>query len=704
MLTKDFVAAAAVAAAFMLAGTSAATAAESPDCYALAPAALTGPAATDLELGLTTQPGCDAVTVVKHLQVKTFTAAGKLDGVRNLDEVAADQAVPLPRVERGRRIEIEALVQTGEPARTFVLHESAVSKLRPDLAVTVIDPPLQTLTDEPVTVEADVAELNGDLGATATVALAGPVGPLGDPVEVTVPAHGHTTVTFHDVRFADPIRVAVRALVQDAAPAELDAASDTNGQASFTVEVTKSALAQTVLVPSLGGYGSQMNAHLFAPITDPPPETLPGLEEKVKALRPQLVRIFFNERWEWNADGSHPNDWQQNLQSFKDVVRLANEAGATIVVDYQTIGVAKAKPNVYMPRFADLLKELLVDDHYANVRWATVGNEPNSGGVTLAQYEAMVRALDARLKALAIRERILIMGGDLVQNTEGTANGHRAWFDYMVQHMNDVVDGWSEHIYWNWDQPRRMEERLKDVAYLTQQELPEAARKPTFVMEYGVRGVTSCPGKDDLKFAYYPDGCQDLRRMPLGAFHKLAFAIEAAQLGFAGASYWDMYWSVYDFTKANQSFWMIGPPEEDWALYPSYHAFRLLLGTTATGWQVVQVDPWRADDRAEPTTDPDHWVWDTPEQELTAYRGPDGQLTVFGLDTNGRNLVASDGVSSDYSIGGLPAHTTFTLAEWNATGDGTDSVVETIDTGAAGVARFSVPLTAAFALTTVPVS
>jgi hypothetical protein len=77
---------------------------------------------------------------------------------------------------------------------------------------------------------------------------------------------------------------------------------------------------------------------------------------------------------------------------------------------------------------------------------------------------------------------------------------------------------------------------------------------------------------------------------------------------------------------------------------------------------------------------------------------------VIGLDTNGRNLVASDGKSSDYSIGGLPPFTTFTLAEWNATGDGTNSIAQTINTGAAGVARFSVPLTAAFALTTVPMS
>jgi hypothetical protein len=44
------------------------------------------------------------------------------------------------------------------------------------------------------------------------------------------------------------------------------------------------------------------------------------------------------------------------------------------------------------------------------------------------------------------------------------------------------------------------------------------------------------------------------------------------------------------------------------------------------------------------------------------------------------------------------------LAEWNATGEGTNSIAGTVTTNAAGVARFEVPLQAAFALTTVPVS
>ncbi len=89
---------------------------------------------------------------------------------------------------------------------------------------------------------------------------------------------------------------------------------------------------------------------------------------------------------------------------------------------------------------------------------------------------------------------------------------------------------------------------------------------------------------------------------------------------------------------------------------------------------------------------------------MIGYAGPDGQLTVVGLDTNGRNLIEPNGESSAYSIAGLPPDTTFTLALWNANGDGKNTVAGTVTTNAAGVARFEVPLQAAFFLTNVPVS
>jgi hypothetical protein len=716
------IAAALVAAAVGGAAVAPAGAANRDTCststpYTLAVGALTGTAATDVSLSVATAPGCPAVDTVKHVQLQWLSEAAcaraDAEGPRrarrtwNLNEVAAPggvAALTLPRVERGRRIDVQVLVQGATPSQTFVLRATTTSQLRPDLAVTHVRVPAQTLTTRPVTVSADVAELGGDTGAEADVTLASAVGPVGDPIHVTVPAGQSVSVAFPQLALTEAVPTQLKVVVAGAAPEE---ASTDNDESDAVVDVTKNELALNevgawdLLVQSLGGYGYQFNHHLYAPITTASPDPLPGLESKVKALEPQLVRIFFNDNWELNADKTHPES-ADNLDSFRRVVALANGSGATIVIAYQGLTNAKANPTLWMSAFADELQELVVNRGLTGVRWVTIGNEPNSSAVTLAQYEALYRALDKELRDRGLRDRIGLIGGDLVQNNEGTAGGHRAWFTYMVAHMNDVLDAWSEHIYWNYFDTGRMEERLKDVAYLVHEELPEAARKPTLLMEYGVRGYNTCGTKTQITAAYYRDeSCTELRRMSLAGFQKLWFSIEAAQLGFDGASNWDLYWSVYDRTKNNQSYWEIGPPEEGWPLYPSYHALRLLLQTTTRGWQVLRVAPWTADDAAARY---DRIVRDTPEQELTAFSGGDGQMTILGLDTNGGQLTAPNGASSSYSIGNLPPSTTFELAVWNANGDGLTTDAGTVATTPAGVARFDVPLQAAFALTTVPVS
>jgi hypothetical protein len=672
--------------------------------YTMTAGALTGPAKTDVALRFAAAAGCEPVTTVKKVQVKTFTEAGKVADVQNLADVDAPDGVApltLDRIERGRRIEVDALIQTGAPSRTFPVHDATTAKLRPDLVVSSVDAPPQTLTTRPVDVAAEIKEVNGDTGATVKVALAGPIGPLAEPVEVTVPAGDSVPVAFRGVALTAPLPTLLKVIVTDADPEEYDAS---NNERVTTVDVTKNELARSrLLVPSLGGFGFQFNHHVYAPITNPPAASLPDLESKVKALEPQLVRIFYNENWEANADGTHP-EWQANLDSFRRVVQLANDSGATILIAYQTVNSARLQPGIWMPRFATVLQDLIQNRGLTNVRWVTIGNEPNtvSNQLTLPQYETLYRTLDAELRSRGLRDQVGLVGGDLVQNAEGTPKGHRAWFDYMVTHMNDVLDAWSEHIYWRYDDPFRMEERLKDVAYLVDQELPENARKPAFLMEFGVRGYDTCGTNPAVTSAYYRDAdCTQIRRMTIAGFHKLWFLINAAQLGFDGADNWDLYWAVYDRTRNNQSFWMIGPPEEGWALYPSYYAFQLLLQTTARGWQVLGIDPWTDDDAATRFDAPKP---DQAEQELTAFNGPDGQLTLVGLDTHGRALTAPNGESSSYSIGGLPPNTPLTLALWNAAGDGTNSVAGTVTTNAAGVARFDVPLQAAFVLTTVPLS
>ena len=101
-----------------------------------------------------------------------------------LHDVAAPDGVAeikLGPVERGANVTAMVHVRSGTSAALVPLRRVAIALLRPDLVVAAVHAPPQTLTTRPVDVVADVSELNGDVGATATLTLMlGPT-PLAEP-------------------------------------------------------------------------------------------------------------------------------------------------------------------------------------------------------------------------------------------------------------------------------------------------------------------------------------------------------------------------------------------------------------------------------------------------------------------------------------------------------------------------------------------
>jgi hypothetical protein len=709
----------AVACAGAAIGATAAAAADracpaSGDAFTLQLQALTGPAGADLTATITVAAGssCAVPDVYKKLQVKTFAADGTVAATRNVTDVPAPHGVAtvdLGNVPRGRRVEADVLVQTDAAPATFVVRAATRTLLRPDLVVRELVRPRSVLVGAGFDVGAVIAERNGDVGATAQVTLSALPGSV-EPV--TVPAGGTATVTFHGLAFdaAGPVELSVG--VRNATPYETDG---TNDALAETIDVTKNVLGSRVLFPSLVGYGAQFNGHLYAPITEPkvPPGEYQDVEDKINDLQPQLVRIFYNDNWEENQDNTHP-EWQQNYDSFVRVVGLAQATGATIDIGYQNLGnlVTRKPPFLatdMMHRFANALEDLVVGHGYTNVHWAEVANEPNSGAVRLDQYKELTQALHDELVARGLHDQIKIMGGGLVENAGNPVRDHYAWMTWIAQNMGGLVDAYAEHVYWLYPDTGRLEYRLRDTYHLMQTELTADQQKPLYMMEFGIRGDNTCGSKPKFNYLYYgrDPNCTEIWRTNIAGFQQLWFTVDAAQLGIAGASKWDAYWAVYDRNSEKQQlYWMTGPASEDYPLTPTYHAMSLLFHSTVPGWRIVRVDPWADDDEGVPAWRIEgHSSSDQPEQELVAYAGPSGELTIVGLDTHGKDL---NGVSPDppssYSIGGLPPNATFTLAVWNATGDGTNTIAGPVTANANGVARFEVPLQAAFALTNVPVA
>ena len=154
---------------------------------------------------------------------------------------------------------------------------------------------------------------------------------------------------------------------------------------------------------------------MYAPITNPPGGDPPDLEAKVKALEPQLVRIFYNDDFEERQ----PNR-VRNLASFSTPCSSRTRPARRSTSPTRPSTVATTAPGRVDDALRGVLEDLVGMQGYTNVRWVTVANEPNTAAaLTLPEYEALYRALDAELVARGLRDHIKLMGGDLVRDDHG---------------------------------------------------------------------------------------------------------------------------------------------------------------------------------------------------------------------------------------------------------------------------------------------
>jgi hypothetical protein len=436
-------------------------------------------------------------------------------------------------------------------------------------------------------------------------------------------------------------------------------------QAEFTLDTSRG------VVGSFDGFGGQLNQHLYARISGPPP-LLADVEAKVIALQPQLVRIFFNTSAWQNQD---------RLESFLRTVRLADRANSEINITWQGSTFEFAMRN--MDRFADVLDGLLADGSIERL-WVTLFNEPNTTQRTLPEYEQVHRLLHRELRARGIRERIRFMGGDLIRSTAGDPQAE--WFRYMARNMGDLLDAWSVHVYWDFWEPDKIDERLLREVRTIFSTIPAPQRRPLYITEFGVRGLEGFEGERSFEPGYWPDGTP-MSATNAAAFQQAWFNIRAAQLGFSGTVKWDVYPARYDAGTQDHS--ALGSAADGWPRRPVYRVLQLLtLTTQPRGGSIVELVPSATAD---------------PSKLLTAYVSPAKDITILGLHTDGGAIPTTSNAPITYSLGGLPPNRFFRLLVWNGDGAGGNVDRGFFATSADGSIEISVPLDSVFALTSTPI-
>jgi hypothetical protein len=322
-------------------------------------------------------------------------------------------------------------------------------------------------------------------------------------------------------------------------------------------------------------------------------------------------------------------------------------------------------PEPQMKRFVEILGQLIRDEKLTAIQYVTIQNEPNGEDekgpykISFATYNRLYRALDGELRQAGLRDRIKIVGGDLL------AREQEKWFRNLAENLADVCDGYSIHAYWNYWNPQWLLERLNEPRRIVDS-LPPAQRRPLFVMEFGVRGIRG-PHEEPGRFG---DG--RLITDTIAQAQQIArFDLEAINRGFVATVQWDAYDADYDIPMR---YGVIGDVKTGWKLRPSYHLLRMLTHSVKPGWSALRVEG------------------NSKEQSVAAMGGPNGELTVF--------LQNRADKTEQITLAGFAPRRRPHVTLWNARGDGELTIASDFESDSRGVVQLKLPPMTVSALTT----
>jgi gamma-glutamyltranspeptidase / glutathione hydrolase len=211
-----------------LGGLASSAGAAQSDLYSVEAQALFSPSGTDVTLRV---DGPLVPAVLEKVQVKLWPAGAEEAQTQNFFDVASPGGFATLRLTtpaRGDRLEVRVHVKDG---RENNLDAEAIVLRRPDLTVTRIDVPNDVVRTRAFEVTAHVAEVGGDVGASARVELFDGVTRLAMS-DVTVAAGGTADAVFR-VALPRPGDHRLQAIVSSSAPAEWDVAPNAREQALY---------------------------------------------------------------------------------------------------------------------------------------------------------------------------------------------------------------------------------------------------------------------------------------------------------------------------------------------------------------------------------------------------------------------------------------------------------------------------------------
>lgn len=322
------------------------------------------------------------------------------------------------------------------------------------------------------------------------------------------------------------------------------------------------------------------------------------MKERVRAMRPALMRLFFDFKWwepvEGRSEPANPRlvallDWIRFLQSihcdvlihpwgdqfaYSDWMKPAQDPHWWQHADSRL--PIPAKRDAMVRSLADFLHFAYVTQELHNIKYVALMNEPENDFRRPTPAEEFVRLNRLLARYLAERglsDQISLLGPD---DCIGPVHGRSLWWNQTVPEAIDVFGGFSSHTYKHRDTRLLgpwVADRLRHVAQLD----PAGPRRPLLITEFGYVGLQGSTFENSENRSY-----------EYGLFMG-DFAIAVLNSGASAALNWCLFDQYYDATHCQrQGLWQF--KDQAWKPRPAFYSWSVINRYTQAHSRVVTAE------------------------------------------------------------------------------------------------------------------
>lgn len=335
---------------------------------------------------------------------------------------------------------------------------------------------------------------------------------------------------------------------------------------------------------------------------------------RVAAMRPQLMRTFFNYKW-WEPEEGRQTPDSQEMRDYVGWCRFLKSIDCQVLVnpfgDYFAYSSwmqldpssklpGPAKREAMVRSLVDLLEHLRHKEGLDNVRYVALMNEPDNDDwrrVDPDEFVRLYRLLDHMLRQRGLRDEIRVIA---VDGSDWSLAYPGTWFHEIVTRGLDYADACAVHTYGHKGVPSLMP-WIRSRRELIQAQAP-AGRPPLPLMitEFNTYGDTFTNPENHT----YENG-----------LFLADFAVTALREGTASVLMWCLFDTQYD-DQHRQEYGLWRYKDADWAPRPGFYSWSLLTRFTRRGSRIVAVE-------SEPAA---------PGVRAVALVSPEGKQTVLAVN------------------------------------------------------------------------